>query len=212
MQIDIRSNIKEVTKYLTNVQKEQIPFAASRTLNELAFKLARQTMPEEADKTFEGGATPFTRKGFQYTKSTKRDLLASVFVNPTRAKYMQFMISGGTRYPNKRAILVATENSRVNRYGNIPRGTMQQLINNKDKYFKGIPKGKKGDNFAGIWERYGRKDQGRIRMVAAYTDKAQYQPLFMFAKIGNDVVFSRSGGFNEIFRRNLNYALSTQKR
>ena len=117
MQIDIRSNIKEVTKYLTSVQKEQIPFAASRTLNELAFKLARQTMPDEADKTFEGGATPFTRKGFQYTKSTKRDLIASVFVNPNRAKYMQFMIAGGTRYPNKRAILVATENSKVNKYG-----------------------------------------------------------------------------------------------
>lgn len=212
MQIDIRDNIKEVTRYLTSVQKDQIPFAASRTLNDLAYKLARQTLPDETEKTFEGGATAFTRKGFRYTKSTKRDLIATVFVDPARAKYMQFQIAGGTRYPNKRAILVATENSRVNRFGNIPRGTMQQLINNKDKYFKGIPKGKHGDNFAGIWERYGRKNQGRIRMVAAYTDKAQYRPKFMFAKIGEDVVFSRSGGFNEIFIRNLNYALATQKR
>ena len=94
MQIDIRDNIKEVTKYLTSVQKDQIPFAASRTLNDLAFKLARQTLPDAAEKTFEGGATPFTRKGFRYTKSTKRDLIATVFVDPARAKYMQFQIAG----------------------------------------------------------------------------------------------------------------------
>lgn len=215
MQIDIRSNIKEVTKYLTNVQKEQIPFAASRTLNDLAFKLARQVLPDETEKTFEGGATAFTRKGFRYTKSTKRDLIATVFIDPARAKYMKFMVQGGTRFPEKRAILVATKQSKLNRYGNIPRGTMQQMINDKSKFFKGVPKGRSGASFEGIWERYGRTSKvggQRIRMVAAYTDSAQYRPLFPFGTFVEGVVFSRSDGFKDIFIRNLNYALSTQKR
>lgn len=215
MRIDIQSNIKEITKNLSRYQKEQIPFAASQTLNQLATRLSFDVLPKKTTEVFEGGAVPFTQKGFRYKRSNKRNLIATVFIDPARAKYMQFMVEGGTRFPNKRAILVATSNSKVNKYGNIPRGTVQDMIQNKTKFFNGVPKGKQGSQYEGIWERYGRKtgkNAGqRIRMVARYEDKAQYKPLFPFGNFAKDVVFSRNDGFARLFRSNLARAIATQR-
>ena len=136
MQINVSTNIKELTKGLSRIQKEQIPFAASQTVNQLAYEIARNTLPKKTTEVFEGGATPFTQKAFKYSRSNKRNLIAKVFVDENRQKYMKFMIAGGTRFPDKRAILVATDNSKLNKYGNIPRGTLQQMIDDKTKFFK----------------------------------------------------------------------------
>lgn len=214
MLISVKSNIDDVSKFLYGSQKDQIPFAASQALNTLAFKIAKQTMPQKADETFQGGATPFTKRGFNYKKSTKRDLIANVFVNEAQAKYMMFMVQGGTRLPEKKAILVSTKNSKLNSYGNIPRGTLQNMINDKSKYFKGVPKGMSGSAHEGIWERYGRqakKGGQRIRMVAKYAGNAQYKPLFEFATFAENVVFARSDGFSYLFKKNLERALATAR-
>ena len=210
MQINVSTNIKELTKGLSRVQKEQIPFAASQTVNQLAYEISRNVLPKKTTEVFEGGATPFTQKAFKYTRSNKRNLIAKVFVDENRQKYMKFMIAGGTRFPDKRAILVATDNSKLNKYGNIPRGTLQQMIDDKAKFFKGVPKGRQGPHYEGIWERYGRASKAggqRIRMVGRYTDDAQYKPLFMFADYAKNVVFARDGGFNQRFKANLERAL-----
>ena len=208
MNINISDNINETIRDLDRY-KRNIPFAASKAINDLAFKISRQVMPKEADDIFEGKATPFTKRGFKYTKSDKRNLTAWVFIDKAQNDYMKFMVQGGTRFPKKRAILVSTKQSKLNSYGNIPRGTLNQMINDRTKFFAGIPKGRQGANYEGIWERYGRgKDGQRIRMVAKYTDKAGYQPLFPFGTIANTVVFSRSDGFAILFRANLARALA----
>ena len=133
MQINVSTNIKELTKELSRAQKDQIPFAASQTVNQLAFEIARNVLPKKTTEVFQGGATPFTQKAFKYTRSNKRNLISKVFVDEARQKYMKFMIAGGTRFPDRRAILVATDNSKLNKYGNIPRGTLQQMVDDKTK-------------------------------------------------------------------------------
>ena len=210
MQISIKSNIDQVTKGLSDIQKNQIPFVASKTLNQLAQNISRKVMPDKADKTFQGGAVPFTKRAFKYRKSTKRDLVSSVFVDPITHKYMTFMVSGGTRFPENRSILVSTRHSKLNRYGNIPRATLQKMINDKKKYFKGVPKGQPSAG-EGIWERYGRKTSPRIRMVAMYKKDAQYRPLFPFGTFGKIAVFSRADGFTPIFIPNLELELASAK-
>jgi hypothetical protein len=213
MRISVQADLKELTKNLNYIQREQIPFAASKTLNELAYKISRQTMPEKADDTFEGGATSFTKRGFKYTKSNKRDLTATVFVDKAQAEYMKFMIQGGTRFPKKRAILVSTRFSKLNRYGNFPKGKVGEMLGDKNKFFSGQPKGQPNKP-AGIWERYGRGSKAggqRIRLVALYTQDAQYQPLFPFGTFAEGVVFSRNDGFARRFRDNLERALATAR-
>ena len=214
MQINLKIDVDKATRYLNVVHKDQIPFAASKTINDLAFRLSRQVLPDKTQEIFEGGATPFTKRGFRYKRSTKRDLIATVFIDPSSAEYMKFMVDGGTRFPKRRSIIVSTKQSKLNQYGNIPRGTIKQMIDNKDKFFKGIPKGRTGEQYEGIWERYGRKSKDggeRIRMVAKYTDKAGYKPKFPFASIAEGVVFSRTDGFQSKFLLNLQRAMQSAK-
>ena len=216
MQISVQSNIRQVTRFLDDVQKKQIPFAASRALNDIAFKVSRREMPELAQRVFDKGATSFTKRGFKYKKSNKRDLTAIVFIDEQQGEYMKFQVAGGTRFPNKKALLISTDQSKLNRYGNFTQAQLARIINDKQKFFKGIPKGRSGKNYEGIWERYGRAASAtsggkRIRMVARYADKAQYRPLFPFGKHTEKVVFARKGGFTDTFNRRLKQALASAK-
>jgi hypothetical protein len=213
MRIEVKGDLDRLSARLNWIQRDQIPFAASKSLNELAFRIAKQTMPKKADDTFEGGATNFTKRGFGYKKSNKRDLTALVFVNPAQKEYMKFMIEGGVRFPKKRAILVSTTQSKLNKFGNFPRGTVSKMLGDKAKFFSGVPKGQP-EKPAGIWERYGRGSKAggqRIRIVALYTQDAQYKPLFPFGTFGDQVVFARSGGFADLFQKNLAQALATAR-
>lgn len=211
MQITISDNMKEVAKTLDSKYKRQIPFAASQALNDIAFE-ARKESNLQTDKVFQGGATAFTKRAFRYKKSNKKNLTAEVFASDDH-DYMNFMVNGGTRFPNRRAIRVSTKHSKLNKYGNFTRATTQQMINNKAKYFTGVPKGMPGAG-EGIWERYGRKTKSggqRIRMVGAFQDDAQYKPVFPFGKFTEGVVFSRNDGFAVKFRQRLDQAIKTAR-
>ena len=213
MNINISSDINNLTKYLHSFQRQQIPFAASKTLNQVAYHAARREMPTKAEMIFQGGATNWTKQGFKYKKSNKSNLMAEVFIDTAQKKYMKFMVSGGTRFPEKRAVLVSTKYSRLNKYGNFPKNYVKNIIGDKKKFFSGQPKGHPNAP-PGIWERYGRSSKGggqRIRIVALYTDQAQYQPLFPFGKFTEGVVFSRDNGFAVMFRKNLLDALRSAR-
>ena len=215
MQINVSSNIQEVTRGLSAVQRKQIPFAASQALNDVAKKAAMRDLRDKANRTFQGGATRFTRSGFLYRRSNKKNLTAEVFIEPSRAKYMRFQIDGGTRLPERRKIMTPTTNTRLNKFGNIPRGTYSRLINDRKKYFSGIPNGLSGNSNLGIWERYGRTKRfpggKRIRMVAKYIDRAEYRALFPFEETTQGVVFARQGGFANRFNKRLIAAIRSAK-
>lgn len=215
MQINISSNINQITRGLNDIQKRQIPFATSRALNDVAKTAAMKTLRHKASRVFAGGATRFTLTGFLYRRSTKKNLTAEVFIEPQRGQYMQFQVGGGTRFPERRKILVPTNNTRLNKFGNITRGTYARIINDRQKYFSGIPKGLSGNSNLGIWERYGRSRRypagRRIRMVAKYIDRAQYSPIFPFAETTRGVVFGRQDGFAVRFNKRLAAALRTRR-
>ena len=198
MQIDIRSDIKELTRSLNRIQRKQIPFATSKALNATAFDV-RKTLQDALDIHL-NNPTPYTKRGVQVEKSTKRNLVAKVGFRSrkfgkgqgkiTQAEYMKRQIKGGTRFPQGQAIPVPVpSNMRPNKFGNIPRGKIDRLLADKDKYFSGTPKGGKGG--AGIWQRMpanskrakSRNKGGRIRMVIAWEPKAQYSGRFPFRQI-----------------------------
>lgn len=223
MKIDLRSNIKEVSKGLTRTQKKQIPFAVSQTLNDLARDLTKtkqtgvlgKATAKKFDKKTGKGATKFTQKNFFYDKSSKRSLTATVFWDDSRADYMKFQVYGGTRLPKKRALKVPTKHSKryLDTFGNFKKGAIDEMMQDKSKFFSGSPKGAKKYS-EGIWERYGRSTKRggqKIRMVAAYEKDAQYKPLFPFEKIVNSYVFSSKHGFQRKFLKNLADAIADGK-
>ena len=220
MKLDLKADFKQLSKGLNNMQKTQLPFVLSKTINEVAFASIDKNNPEglkqKAKDTFEGGATAFTVGGFRFRKSTKKNLTAFVFVESAREKYMKFQIKGGTRQPNNKRIIVPTKNIKLNKFGNLTRATRNKLFDDNKKFFEGIPRGLTGENNRGIWERHGRnkaKPSGqRIRMVANYVGQAQYRPKFPFKKTVEGVVFGQKRGIGKTFEKNLKQALKTMKR
>lgn len=221
MQVNIKAEVKQATRYLTSVQKKQIPFATSKTLNQVAYHIAKNkknplSMPQAVDETFAGGATPFTKRGFLFEQSNKKNLTAWIYLKDLQDSYMTFQVYGGTRFPKKKALLIPTTHSKLNKYGNFTKGTREKLFSDKKKFFTGVPKGfNNNTQLAGVWERYGSKSKSggqKIRMVAKFKDSASYKPLFPFAEVAGKVVFSTGRfGFKVNFQKNLEYALKTAR-
>ena len=216
MRIDVRDNIKEVTKGLSSIQKKQIPFATMLALNDTAFAL-HKTYKAQTKQKFDN-PTSFTQKGFRVQKAKKTHLEAIVFVDKKRVDYMELQVDGGTRFPKKIAIIVpSSKNSNdLAKYqsGNLTKGAVNKIKGQRDKYFFGKPKGNQGSE--GIWERYGRSASGtsagyRIRQVAKLTKMARYKSLFPFESIGNGIAFSRKNGFDSAFAKRLRFALKTAR-
>ena len=76
MQISVKSDVKQLTKSLTRIQRKQIPFATSKALNNVAFDVRRSL--QDGLETHLDRPTPYTKRGVQVEKSTKKKLIAEV--------------------------------------------------------------------------------------------------------------------------------------
>ena len=220
MQISVKTDVKELTKSLNRIQRKQIPFATSRALNTLAFDV-RKTLQDGLDIHLDR-PTPYTKRGVQVEKSTKKKLVAEVGFrsksfgkgkgSTTQASYMKRQIEGGTRKARSKAIPVPVpKNLKTNKYGSIVRGKIQKLLADKDKYFSGIPKGI--SDAPGIWQRMPanskrKKPGGKIRMVIAWEPKADYSKRFPFKRIVETTVRTN---FSKRFDYELREALKTAR-
>jgi len=216
MQINIKSNVKEIKKGLTSVQKKQIPFATSRALN-LTGVLVLKGLGSKANRTFAGGATPSTMralkppKGMKGTKpnirfSTKRELTTSVYLPEWAAKYLKYQIDGGLRSISGKGTGVPTPNKRLNKFGNIPgrKGATKdpgKLIKGKNQFIATI----KGID--GVWERYGRKGSN-VRLLIAFEKNVNYRKKFTYYETATHMAKTH---FNRKMKIELSKALRNAK-
>ena len=227
--IDIRSNVRQVSRWLDKTQKKQVPFAVAGALNDVAFQLTKgggrrgmnSVLGKEVNETFSlkaggKGAANYTRQGFRYDKARKTDLTAWVEFDPKRGDYMNFQTFGGIETPTRKFLLIPTQarKSLTDRFGNLKTKVVDDILNDKTKYFEGVPKGFPS-SARGIWERYPitkRNPMGKkIRMVAAYEPSATYRPLFEFSETVDGFVFSAKG-FDMYFRKRLKQGLESARR
>ena len=200
VELSLDSEFKEYVKELDGIQKQLIPEATVKSLNVVAGGIVRE-LKKQSDKTFEGGATRWTKSGFRVTnRANKKFQAATIAILPMQSKYMQYQIDGGMRTPDGgvpeiQAVHENTTASVLNKYGNITKTRYQSMKSNKDKFFVGVPKGL-GQQSLGIWERVGKsksKPSGaRIRMIAKYIKTAKYKKIFPFYETGQRVFFGRN--------------------
>lgn len=178
--INVRTNVKEVTKGLSKLHRKQIPFATSRALNRtgnIAFKGLRQ----QARRTFDGGAaqgtinalTPRNRgvnRNIIY--STKKDLRTILFLPDWAAKYLKYQIEGGIRITKGAGTGVPTRNKSLNQFGNI-KGRKSGLIKGKKQFIATI------QGVQGVWEKYGRKGKD-ARLLIAFEKNPRYDKKFKY--------------------------------
>jgi hypothetical protein len=193
--ISVRSDFQEVRRYLSSVQRRQLPFATSLALNRTAAdvrKSLQQGLHRDLDRP-----TRFTTQGIQFFRATKRNLTAVVFIEAKRYEYLRLNIEGGTRRPKRRVILIGL--GKRNRYGNIPgfRQLRSRLLARGDHFEATI------NGVAGIWRRYKRKPP---KLVVAYVDEAEYRSRFRYYERAEKTANAR---FREQFLRALEQALRT---
>ena len=99
MQVSVKSNIKEITKWTTNAQKKQIPFATQNAINTTLFQL-RKEMGKQLDKKLDR-PTPFTKRVFFVNKAKKTLLVGFLIMKDVVADYMQYQVDGGIRTDSK---------------------------------------------------------------------------------------------------------------
>lgn len=181
-QISVRTNVKEVTKGLTKLQRQQIPFATSVALNKTG-QLVLAGLQRTAQKTFDGGATPSTLRALKPPKglkgrrhniifSTKRDLRTTIFLPDWAANYLKYQIDGGIRPTDGSGTGVPTRNRRLNKYGNIP-GRRSGLVKGNKQFISTI----KGID--GVWERHGPKGRN-VRLLIAFEKNPKYRKKFTY--------------------------------
>ena len=181
MQIQLKADTKKLTKHLSFIQKQQVPFATSVALNQVAFdaRLAVQTaLPKKLDRPTKG-----LIKSVIVEKSKKKHLIARVGFagkgfgssawSETPALIMARLIAGGTRKPKGRAILIPiVKNIKLNKYGNLPRKKVATLLAKPKRYFSGKPTGRD----AGVYERIKKKGKpGKLKMLASWEQSATYE-------------------------------------
>lgn len=162
---------------MEGIARKQMPFAASVALNRTAWDLKKKGLDPAIDKEIDN-PTPFTKKAVRVKNSTKHRLVAFVYLSPLQAKYLGFIVRGGIRRPNKRAILFPVK-QKTNKYGNMPRRAVANLMKNP-KVFSGIPHGR---TTPGIYKRLGPKGRKKLHLMVSYQKRARYEKQFHFYEI-----------------------------
>tara|TARA_R100001015_G_C4571613_1_gene129585 strand:+ start:318 stop:905 length:588 start_codon:yes stop_codon:yes gene_type:complete len=194
MQINVKNNIKEITKFTTTVQKKQIPFATSVAINNTLFDLKKE-MAKQMDKKLDR-PTPFTKRGFFINKAKKNLLVGVLLMKDIVANYMQYQIEGGTRTTGKQIPVPYKPNARLNKFGNII-GKRTGLIK-KNTQFIGNVSGTEG-----VYER----TKDGLKLIIGFERSVNYRPRFPFYIIAekfSNAVFDKK--FVKAFNRALRSA------
>lgn len=207
MQFSFDSDLNALKGTLAQ-KRRQMPFAISTALNSSAFDIQRELkakLPQKLNKP-----TPYTLRGVQVEKSTKRTLIAKVGfagdgfgrvpanagIEP--AEYMSRLIPKGPSVrqalPGRRGVAVPV-NARLNAYGNMPRNYINTVL--KRGAFVATING-----VTGVWSRY----QDVLQLVVSFQRQTRY------TKNPFDLFGLSVAELNRVWQRNLNKAIERTNR
>lgn len=171
MRMSFTRNIKAVERDLSDMARKQLPFALSVALNATAEDIQKnetRRLSKVLDRP-----TPFTKRAYRVRRSSKRHLEARVFAMRAQAKYLGRLEDGGIATPKRRA-LVLPQKARVNRYGNLPRGSVRRAIARPNVF---STRNKGGPGGPGVFQRM---KSGKIKKLVSYVKRATYRPQLGF--------------------------------
>ena len=149
MPFSVKVETGAATRMLTELQRKQIPFAASRALNQVAFELQlhERLSIKQTFKT----PRPFTQRSVLVTQARKTNLSATVFIRPEVARYLAPYEFGGVHVVPGKAQLVPI-NLRLDQYGQLTKATLAKLNEASHEKDSGVFFGRVGKT-VGYWMR-----------------------------------------------------------
>lgn len=241
--IKVQTNFADTLKLLNDVERRQLPFATAKALT-LTAKIVEKETYREMDKQFDR-PTPMTKRSLRTKPATKRDLTAKVYLkgielgkNPNSMfEIIGHQFEGGTRNRKRMEklftsrglissgeFLVPGQAARLDRYGNISRGQLQQITSQlnvsrdsaqnstssarskRNVRRAGVMFWSKGDRLAkGVWVRQGMF----VKPILMAARRPMYRQRIDLDRIAEGVV---RRDFQGIFDKTFNDALRTARR
>ena len=215
--INVKADIKGLTRTLNDLQKKQIPFATAKALTATAKNIAeaqRKALPSIFDRP-----TLFTQRSIGVKAARKSNLTAIVFVKDIAAQYLKpFEFGGKHHLPDSKrgGTLMNPKAVQLNQYGNLPKGMLQRLAGRKD-VFVGAVQTKAGQTVSGVWQRpaaaqargRGLNRTGSLRLLVRFGDALSVQPRMQWRKRAEAV---KNATLKAEFEKALGEALSTARR
>lgn len=220
LDIDIRTNLREVGRAIDLLSARQIPFAISQAINRVAARV--QVAEKENIKKVFDRPTPFTVNSVGVSKANKVLPVADVFIKPIAARYLEPYETGGKKALNSKALL-NPKNVPLNKYGNLSRNALSSLKTRPD-VFIGKVKTSKGV-IDGVWKRSvsikaaksmgknGRKlskanTSGRLKLLIRFGDALPTKQHLDFGGTAQGIV---KKFLSQDFRAAMDYAIKTAK-
>jgi hypothetical protein len=190
--VDIRADIAKIARCMDNMEKKQLPFAVSLTLNKLAVK-AQEDICGNVRKVFNNSNRWYDKRqrtGIKVSFADKQQLVASVY---TRAHFAFIQEEGGIKKPYSGSNLAVPT-------GNIPK---------KQRSSKAL-RAAQGDRsiFRLGSTIYKRISNQKLQRLYSLTPQAKIKPRFGFKRIA---VSSFNKGFDRVFTESFNYAMRTAR-
>jgi hypothetical protein len=204
IEFDVKSNIKEFNRKLLAFEKKQLPFAASKAINE-TLKEGRVALVSHLKSKQKKKSAWWNNKatGINIKYSNKKNLLGVIFTKIWWGKLQEY---GGIKTPKGEHILIPT--ARTPKYARKAGGHVKLFNDPKILRHRGDPIIKLKSGKEGVFKRRGKK-RYPIDMVYSAPKKANIdKPILNFKKIMHKV-FNRR--FRKNFIKNLNHALKTAK-
>jgi len=181
--IDMKINDNALADLVSPQWRSQVPFALSHAINR-TLKASRLEQQKAMTRHIDGGPTRFTKSGIRAKYSSKRDLVGHLYYAADRP-YMHTIVNGGTVVAKQKK-LSEPVNVKLDKFGNIPTGRGNNKYTDRarknPKFFFGIPKGRKGEQYRGVWRRYGKgglnkrgKPRGTIKLMVSWSRGQRYQ-------------------------------------
>ncbi len=197
---------------------KQIPYATVSALNRTAWQVRAAEM-EEIRRAFDS-PTLYTQRSVRFNKASIRRPQARIYINENArgkgtapSEYLSRQVFGGARQYKmferllrKKEYVVPAPGTKLNRYGNVSKGTIKKVVKALDdgdtsKYFR--RKGSGGKLSKAIYEKRGRGKKKTIRPIMFVVRRPKYRRRFKFFHVGIRTVeknFDRNwqAAFNKI--------------
>ena len=146
--IDVRSNIKEICKKLDGIALKQVPFASATALTMLAKKVKAAEIAALKDTL--KNPSPFTLNSVRMSAARKGNLTATVFVMNKAAEYLSPYEIGGLHKLSSKALL-NPKDIPLNQYGQLSKAVLSKLKARPDIFIGPVKTAKGIVN--GVWQR-----------------------------------------------------------
>ena len=142
----IKVDLQQFNRSLTDIERKQLPYALMLTLNETA-KGGRLEVQREMERVFDR-PTPYAKRGVIYDRASRQNLRAAVVVTGDRTKgglpataFLSPQIEGGMRthkaferqlvdrgLMQRNLVAVPAKRATLDRYGNMTQGFLNRVM------------------------------------------------------------------------------------